>query len=265
LHIGVFNSAVGKRFWTARRMIVFKKEGIRTVGVLVEDGLKTGPGAPYLKVLQLSDIDAKRHAPDMLPYLPEFRHLFSPLPTTADRLKHSVTQVPLDDVECLTETVVRIKGAHWYIKIPREQKAFAEGPFLQQYTPWTNPCYNEQDWGKVHGLAVREIISRRALLASQISSSHCLTCPNFLKHYTMQHDEWLIKTQISSLRNLMSDQNLSLLPDYNQRVEVLKELGFIDTDLRVQLKGKVACEVHSADELVLTELILENVLSEYEP
>ena len=63
----------------------------------------------------------------------------------------------------------------------------------------------------------------------------------------------------------MSDQNLSLLPDYNQRVEVLKELGFVDEDLRVQLKGKVACEVHSADELVLTELILENVLNEYEP
>jgi antiviral helicase SKI2 len=33
----------------------------------------------------------------------------------------------------------------------------------------------------------------------------------------------------------------------------------------VQLKGKVACEIHSADELVLTELVLENVLAEYEP
>lgn len=31
--------------------------------------------------------------------------------------------------------------------------------------------------------------------------------------------------------------------------------------ISVQLKGKVACEIHSADELVLTELILENVLA----
>lgn len=77
----------------------------------------------------------------------------------------------------------------------------------------------------------------------------------------MQHDEWLIKGNIQTLKMLMSDQNLSLLPDYQQRTEVLKDLGFIDEDSRVQLKGKVACEIHSADELVLTELILENVLA----
>jgi len=79
----------------------------------------------------------------------------------------------------------------------------------------------------------------------------------------------------------MSDQNLQLLPDYEQRILVLNDLEFIDESSRVQLKGKVACEVripgltpqpllicfqiHSADELVLTELILDNVLADYEP
>lgn len=57
------------------------------------------------------------------------------------------------------------------------------------------------------------------------------------------HDEWLIRENISHLRQLMSDQNLQLLPDYEQRIEVLKELDFIDDCSRVQLKGKVACEV----------------------
>ncbi len=41
----------------------------------------------------------------------------------------------------------------------------------------------------------------------------------------------------------MSDQNLQLLPDYEQRISVLKDLGFIDQHSRVELKGKVACEV----------------------
>ena len=41
----------------------------------------------------------------------------------------------------------------------------------------------------------------------------------------------------------MSDQNLQLLPDYEQRIEVLKDLGFVDQMSRVELKGKVACEV----------------------
>ena len=81
----------------------------------------------------------------------------------------------------------------------------------------------------------------------------------------MAEDEYLIKTNIKTLQLLMSDQNLALLPDYNQRIEVLKELGFVDEDLRVQLKGKVACEVHSADELVLSECIFENVFADFEP
>ena len=59
----------------------------------------------------------------------------------------------------------------------------------------------------------------------------------------MLHDEWLVKENISQLRQLMSDQNLQLLPDYEQRISVLKDLGFIDQHSRVELKGRVACEV----------------------
>ncbi|RMD40697.1 hypothetical protein DV735_g4452, partial [Chaetothyriales sp. CBS 134920] len=265
LHINLLNSPVGKRLWTARRMIVFKKNGVHTVGVLLEDGLRTGSAVPYLKVLELSDVDARRHASDMLPYLPNFRHLFTPLPKSGEQVKREVTQVLLDDVECITCTVIKIPGPHWYIKIPKVQQAWAERDFVKKYSDWTDSAYDEQEWTKVHELAVREILAKREAAARTVQQAQCQTCPDFLKHFTLQHDEFVIKTQIKNLRNLMSDQNLSLLPDYNQRVEVLKDLGFIDLDLRVQLKGKVACEVHSADELVLTELILENVLSEYEP
>ena len=59
----------------------------------------------------------------------------------------------------------------------------------------------------------------------------------------MQHDEWQVKENITQLRQLMSDQNLQLLPDYELRIQVLKDLEFIDEQCRVQLKGKVACEV----------------------
>lgn len=61
----------------------------------------------------------------------------------------------------------------------------------------------------------------------------------------MRHDEWIIKENITQLRQLMSDQNLQLLPDYEQRIQVLKDLDFIDESSRVELKGKVACEVRS--------------------
>ena len=141
------------------------------------------------------------------------------------------------------------------------QKDFAEREFIELYSSWISSAWEEQNWDRVNDLSVRELLGQRKKIASIVQNAKCLDCPNFIKHYGMQHDEWLIKENIESLKLLMSDQNLSLLPDYQQRVEVLKDLGFVDGESRVQLKGKVACEIHSADELVLTELILENVLA----
>jgi antiviral helicase SKI2 len=67
------------------------------------------------------------------------------------------------------------------------------------------------------------------------------------------------------LEHNLSELNLDLLPDYHQRVDVLKELGFVDHEAIVQIKGRVACEINTADELLLTELILDNFFADYEP
>jgi superfamily II RNA helicase len=45
------------------------------------------------------------------------------------------------------------------------------------------------------------------------------------------------------LKMTISDQNLELIPDYEQRIEVLQDLKFIDENSTVLLKGRVACEV----------------------
>jgi antiviral helicase SKI2 len=53
----------------------------------------------------------------------------------------------------------------------------------------------------------------------------------------------LIEVDLQQLKLALSDQNLELLPDYEQRVDVLKSLQFIDDNATVLLKGRVACEV----------------------
>jgi antiviral helicase SKI2 len=52
-----------------------------------------------------------------------------------------------------------------------------------------------------------------------------------------------MRASIAALKLSISDQNLELIPDYEQRIEVLKELKFIDENSTVSLKGRVACEV----------------------
>lgn len=61
--------------------------------------------------------------------------------------------------------------------------------------------------------------------------------------YKIVHGKKVLRVNIANLKNAISDQNLELIPDYEQRVEVLKELKFIDENSTVLLKGRVACEV----------------------
>ena len=52
-----------------------------------------------------------------------------------------------------------------------------------------------------------------------------------------------LRYNIEQLRLAISDQNLELIPDYEQRIAVLQELNFIDANAVDLLKGRVACEV----------------------
>jgi antiviral helicase SKI2 len=107
-----------------------------------------------------------------------------------------------------------------------------------------------------------------------------------MQQYRILHGEMMLRANIAKLKMAISNQNLELLPDYEQRIDVLKDLKFIDENSTVLLKGRVACEVgrsdfmctprinmsrgltvqiNSAHELILTELILENTLAAFDP
>ena len=55
-------------------------------------------------------------------------------------------------------------------------------------------------------------------------------------------------------------ENLDLFPDFTKKLSILRALEYTSDMDVVQLKGRVACEVNTCDELVLTELVFENVL-----
>lgn len=61
----------------------------------------------------------------------------------------------------------------------------------------------------------------------------------------MKHAEKVLRANLAYLKMAISEQNLELIPDYEQRISVLKELKFIDENSTVLLKGRVACEVGS--------------------
>ncbi|MCJ1310801.1 hypothetical protein MMC25_004468 [Agyrium rufum] len=262
MHLGLLASPAGRRIFSPRRLVVFRKDGVRCPGVLVHNGIGRGP-APVLDILSLAAPFAKRKPSDLLPYVPSMKKFFDPMPKSLAEMSTKMVKVPVSDVECVTNTLIKAEANGQFLRIG---KGIDEKEIATFCASWDAQYWDQFDWlGRTKEVTVRDVLNKRALLNKAISQAQCVKCPDFLKHFAQAHDEWLIKENILQLRQLMSDQNLQLLPDYEQRIHVLRDLGFVDESSRVQLKGKVACEIHSADELVLTELILENALSDYEP
>ncbi|KAK4998454.1 Antiviral helicase ski2 [Elasticomyces elasticus] len=268
LHVASLASSVGRRMFQPKRLVIYKKDGIRTAGMLLREGVGRG-SSPTVQVLEVGGGSSKRQPSDLLPHLPRFRRRFTPLPQTLSQMKLRTVLVPFGEIECLTKTVVQADTSAIHASGNLSQVTDAitvlKNELLQICSSWTSSAWQEIDWSRVKDMSFRTLLEERTQAAAIAQERQCVLCPNLEKHFEMRHDEWLIKENINQLRQLMSDQNLRLLPDYNQRIDVLKDLGFIDENSRVELKGKVACEIHSADELVLTELILENVLADYEP
>jgi antiviral helicase SKI2 len=72
--------------------------------------------------------------------------------------------------------------------------------------------------------------------------------------------------KIDNLRVTTSDDLYESLPDLSLRISLLEHLGYIESGTQaVTLKGRVACECNTMDELLITELLFGGFFELLEP
>ncbi|KAH7698472.1 helicase, partial [Aphelenchoides avenae] len=97
--------------------------------------------------------------------------------------------------------------------------------------------------------------TRQELLDGQIYACH--HCLNFVDHLKLLRRRIRLEETRDILSYQTSSEGLLLSKEYFDRLQVLRNLNYIDKNNMVELKGKVACEINHM-ELLITELILEN-------
>uniref|UniRef100_A0A3Q4N174 SKI2 subunit of superkiller complex n=1 Tax=Neolamprologus brichardi TaxID=32507 RepID=A0A3Q4N174_NEOBR len=110
---------------------------------------------------------------------------------------------------------------------------------------------------------VVEANMRLRVLQDSLRDFNCIHSPMFGEQVCVC-ERMSLQEELDQLLFLVSDQSLTLLPEYHQRIKVLQSLQYVDSSGAVQLKGRVACQI-SSHELLLTELLFENVLSPLAP
>ncbi|KAJ3895777.1 antiviral helicase [Lentinula edodes] len=213
-------------------------------------------------ILALVDEDLKKGKRDvdnvaMTPRWPPTPHSL-----TVGNPTYQLMTVPLSSISLVTDRTIKVDvGAiadRHLISRMREVISVLKGIAEEWCNIGTIP---EIDWNRMRMMEFQEVLQFRDSLLTQQENKGCLLCNDFEDHYSIIHTEKGLRARITMLKEAISDQNLELIPDYEQRVGVLQELKFIDENSTVLLKGRI----NSANELVLTELILENTLAGYEP
>lgn len=254
----ITGSPVGRGILSPGRIIIFQTEnGPRELGVVT----RLSSAKEQIHVLICSKYDP--NVKDAVPFLSMIDG-FVKKNVRQFTLSKAFKQLIVDfkDVEMVTSLMIKttisdiLKGSK-----NATQEAISQLSSIMNF----QKKWKEAKFDRIKNADVQDMIKERAEAIKSIGTSESIWCPNFVKHYTQVHDESMIRQKITDLKNLISDQNLELLPDYEQRIEVLKELSYIDENSTVQLKGRVACELTSGFELIITELLLENFLGDYEP
>ncbi|KAN0062287.1 Antiviral helicase ski2 [Thecaphora frezii] len=187
-----------------------------------------------------------------------------------DNTVYDLREVPLSSVVFVCAQTIRIDVplimAHRISAMNRAVEALV--PLRDSYAAldaFAVPA--EVDWSKIRRLDFQEAVRARESYINRLKPHvSCLQSDSFAHDYELVHARKELEAELSQLLLKQSNQNLELLPDYQQRIEVLKTLRFIEpTSESVLLKGRVACEINSANELILTELILDNALIKYTP
>lgn len=89
--------------------------------------------------------------------------------------------------------------------------------------------------------------------------------PHLEKCYTSIERKVALRAKVEKLRHLLSNESLQLFPDFLQRKAVLRKLGYVDGNEIVCVKGRVACEVNTCEEILVTEMVFEGLFNDLEP
>ncbi|KAH8278739.1 hypothetical protein KR018_008116 [Drosophila ironensis] len=195
---------------------------------------------------------------------------------------HTIVDVKAEDIVNITKSTFRVEGEviirNWE---QRQIEAFKDTPPGGSVVKAVTELYQ---------LNERYIANRDSLKLVNLSKEVNINADNelallrYVNHlhqhveYTLPHtniagfeqefakvyERRMLELHIEELRFKNSAKNLTLYPDYCNKLQVLRALKYIDDLDEVTLKGKVACEM-GQNELLITELILCNMFNDLDP
>ncbi|BGP51272.1 ATP-dependent RNA helicase mtr4 [Rhodotorula kratochvilovae] len=114
--------------------------------------------------------------------------------------------------------------------------------------------------------AFKKLLRKIEILESRLVSNPLHADPNLPALYDQYAAKESLKTKIrSTKKRIQQAHSVMHLDELRNRKRALRRLGFATQEDVVEQKGRVACEISSGDELLLTEMVFGGVFNDLTP
>ncbi|KAH7357659.1 ATP-dependent RNA helicase DOB1 [Pyrenochaeta sp. MPI-SDFR-AT-0127] len=114
--------------------------------------------------------------------------------------------------------------------------------------------------------AFKRLLRKIEVLESRLLSNPLHNSPRLPELYSQYAHKIALGNKVKNIKkDITSALSVIQLDELKSRKRVLRRLGFIDDADVVQLKARVACEISTGDELVLSELLFNRFFNELTP
>lgn len=111
-----------------------------------------------------------------------------------------------------------------------------------------------------------QLVQKVEVLESKLATNPLVNSPRLPELYNQYTAKVALGQEADALRQQIKDaQAILQMDELKNRKRVLRKLGFTTPSDIVDLKGRVACEISTGDELLLTELIFNGTFSKLTP
>lgn len=174
-------------------------------------------------------------------------------------------------VPCLLSTIDGI--SHIRIFLPKDLKppAAREGAFknvkeVQRRFPDGIQLLDPVENMGIKDPEFKELLRKIETLEEALRKNALYGTPELPAKYEQYAAKMEVVSQIRAIRKkIQAAESVMHLDELKQRKRVLRRLEFTTSDDVVEMKGRVACEISTGDELLLTELIFHGVFNDLSP
>jgi ATP-dependent RNA helicase DOB1 len=197
------------------------------------------------------------------PFNPEFPEGIRPA-KEGEKSKSEVIPITLDSIEQIGNLRLYLPKD---LKTQQQKETLAKSlnevkRRFEDGIPLLDPIENM----KIEDNDFKNLLKKIEVLESKLYSNPLSLSPRLKELYEQYGSKIALQKDLKSAKDkILEAQAVIQLDDLRHRKRVLRRLGFTNSADVIELKGRVACEISTGDELLLTELIFNGNFNELSP